>query len=70
MDQAIQLVKEKHLPNWADKKETLVFFEGIKTRIGSNYQEDYKNTVEQFLVPKQKYKKTDKLMRLVDPLGE
>ena len=70
MDQAIQLVKENRLPNYINKKNTLVFFEGIKSRIGSNYQEDYKNTVAQFLVPKQKYKKTDKLMRLVETLGE
>lgn len=68
MDQAIQLVKETLLPNYIYKKDTLVFFEGIKTRIGSNYQEDYKNTVIQFLVPKQKYKKTDKLMRLAEAL--
>jgi len=68
MDQAIQLVKENLLPNYRNKKDTLVFFEGIKTRIGSNYQEDYKNIVTQFLVPKQKYKKTDKLMRLAEAL--
>ena len=70
MNQAIQLVKENRLPNYINKGNTLVFFEGIKSRIGSNYQEDYKNTVAQFLVPKQKYKKTDKLMRLVETLGE
>ena len=70
MDQAIQLVKECELPNYISKENTLVFFEGIKSRIGSNYQENYKNTVAQFLVPKQKYKKTDKLMRLADSLGE
>lgn len=70
MDQAIQLVKECELPNYINKENTLVFFEGIKSRIGSNYQEDYKNTVAQFLVTKQKYKKTDKLMRLADSLGE
>ena len=70
MDQAIQLVKENQLPNYINKGNTLVFFEGIKSRIGSDYQEDYKNTVAQFLIPKQKYKKTDKLMRLADALGE
>lgn len=70
MDKATQIVKESRLPNYIYKKNTLVFFEGIKSRIGSNYQEDYKNTVAQFLVPKQKYKKTDKLMRLVETLGE
>ena len=70
MDQAIQLIKENQLPNHNDKKTTLTFLEGIKTRIGSNYKEDYKNTVAQFLIPKQKYKKTDKLMRLADSLGE
>jgi hypothetical protein len=70
MDKAIQIVEECELPNFISKEHTLVFFEGIKTRIGSNYKEDYKNTVAQFLVPKQKYKKTDKLMRLADALGE
>jgi|14BtaG_2_1085337.scaffolds.fasta_scaffold00011_3 organic radical activating enzyme len=70
MDSAIQLVKENRLSNYENKKTTLTFLEGIKTRIGSNYKEDYTNTVAQFLVPKQKYKKTDKLMRLVDSLGE
>ena len=70
IDQTIQLVKENRLPNYVNKDNTLVFLEGIKSRIGSNYQEDYKNTVAQFLVPKQKYKKTDKLMRLADAINE
>lgn len=70
MDQAIQIVNESKLTNCVNKKNILVFFEGIKSRIGSNYQEDYKNTVAQFLVPKQKYKKTDKLMRLAEAIEE
>ena len=70
MDKAIKIVKENQIPNCMNKKNILVFFEGIKSRIGSDYQEDYKNTVAQFLVPKQQYKKTDKLMRLADSLGE
>ena len=70
MNQAIQLVKETQLPNFIGKENTLVFFEGIKTRIGSNYQVDYKNTIEQFLETKQKYKKTDKLIKLVEALGK
>jgi len=70
MDQVIKIVKENQLPNYTTKENTLVFLEAIKTRIGSNYQADYTSTIEQFLEIKQKYKKTDKLMKLVEALGK
>jgi organic radical activating enzyme len=70
MEEAIKLVTENQLPNWTNKENTLVYFEGLKSRIGSRHYEDYKNTITQFLEIKQKHKKTDKLMRLMDPLGE
>ena len=70
MDQVIKIVKENQLPNYTTKENTLVFLEAIKTRIGSNYQADYTSTIEQFLEIKQKYKNTDKLMKLVEALGK
>jgi organic radical activating enzyme len=70
MDEAIKLVNENQLPNWSNKKNTLVYFEGLKSRIGTKHHADYKNTIAQLLATKQKHKKTDKLMRLIDPLGE
>lgn len=69
MDQAIEIVKERQLPNRVREDKILIFLEAVKNRIGSNYQEDYQNIVKKFLESKQKYKKTDKLMRLVNPLG-
>ena len=70
IDQAIQIVNEKELPNCISKDRILSFMKAGVNRIGSNYQEDYKDIVKQFLEPKQKFKNTDKLMRLIEPLGE
>ncbi len=69
IDQAIQIVNENQLPNCISKDKILSFMESGIDRVSSNYKEDYKNIVRQFLEPKQKYKNTDKLMRLIDPLG-
>ena len=40
----------------------------MKTRIGSNYNPDYKKVAEEFLLQKQQVKKTDQLMRLMNNL--
>ena len=65
VDQAIQTITESDLSNCIFKNKILNFFNTIKLRIGSDYQEDYETTIRKFLEQKQEYKKTNQLVKLL-----
>lgn len=67
MQQAINILKERNPKNCIKHKSIFEFLGSLESRIGSNYQEDYQDILAAFLEQKQKYKKTDKLMRLINP---
>ena len=62
VDQAIAVVHHYD----KEDKSFLEFLHELRDRIGKNYQEDYKQTICEYLEKKQKVKKTDKLMKLVN----
>jgi len=67
MDKSIKITKEYSLPNHI-QSETLDFLKNMRDRIGSGYKDNYMSIVQKFLEEKQKYKKTDKLLKLLDSL--
>jgi len=54
--------------NHKDKENFGVFFDNMKQRISASYNPDYKQQAQQFLERKQQFKKTDKLIKLMENL--
>lgn len=54
--------------NYVYKDNFKDYLTQMRKRIGSAYKTDYKNIAEQFLLKKQSYKKTDKLVNLLNNL--
>jgi hypothetical protein len=70
MRQAIEIVEQRNLPNMENKNKMMIFLQGLESRIGTKYQENYQTIIREFLEKKQEYKKTDQLIKLTKPLGE
>ena len=67
VDKAIQVCKELDKGSRSlDTKEFLDFLNDLKDRIGTEYKEDYLEIIEQFLHEKQRVKKTNRLMNLLE----
>jgi organic radical activating enzyme len=64
--QAIEIVEQRKLPNTVNQEKMLKFLTSIETRVGSDYQENYRTIIEDFLKMKQEFKKTDQLLQLLD----
>ena len=67
VDKAIQVCKELDKGSRSsDTKEFLDFLNDLKYRIGTEYKENYLEIIEQFLHEKQRVKKTNQLMNLLE----
>ena len=55
-------------PQWQYQDNFLEFIKQVKTRIGQNYQENYRDIARDFLEKKQKIKKANYLLELMDTL--
>ncbi len=71
IDETIQIVNEQNDKKFEQhcRKDFLGHLDSLRKRIGSNYREDYKEYVKSILEKKQKIKKTDKLIRLLNVEG-
>jgi hypothetical protein len=69
LEQAKQVVLEySDQLNHHDKENFAIFFDNMKQRIGVSHDVNYKQTAKKFLERKQQFKKTDKLIKLMDNL--
>lgn len=69
VDLALNAVKtQENNRNFLYQQNFLDFLNQMKLRIGSSFDKNYKENLETFLIKKQEYKKTDKLVQLMDNL--
>lgn len=67
IDDTVEIVNSNKLARCGKVGEFLKFLKSAKDRIGSDYQDDYQSIIGKHLEYKQRVKKTDKLMRLINP---
>jgi len=63
-----EILKEIHNVSYFDSTQFVTFIDALKVRVGSLYNEDYKEIAQEFLEDKQKFKKTNILIKLLNNL--
>lgn len=64
--EAEKIVKNSQKSNCIRTDKILKFLNSVKERIGSDYKDNYKDIIRNFLEQKQTYKQTNTLLRLID----
>lgn len=64
-----EILKEKLNIHFFDITQFITFIDALKVRVGSLYNEDYKKIAQEFLEDKQKFKKTNILIKLMKNLN-
>jgi hypothetical protein len=67
IDETIDIVKKYQGTTRTNPREFLEYLDLMKKRIGTKYTDDYQTVIKNFLHEKQRVKKTNKLMRLINP---
>jgi len=68
IDLAEKAINNSEGINFVRKQEFLDYLNQMRNRVGTSYNPDYKQAALAFLEKKQKYKKTDALLKLMDNL--
>ena len=67
VDPALKFFTEiQHNPKFCDSRSFIDYLNELRERIGSEYRQDYKEVIVEFLKEKERVKNTDTLLRLAN----